>query len=336
RGPAPAAEKRRLLCHPLLIEGLHALAPFSPELRRWHDRVTTAAPEEAVPAARAALGSGALAARLRADRGWQGEQDCCTDVLGRLGFPLSDWTLTLATDRREFLVRQPVTLSLGLDRATWRLADGGPFLVTSRADCLRMVLDNADPVDRGRIAFPDPHVRPCLQRACRLGRSAVRYDPVAFGEHRADAGVTGGLVERLVAALRRNSPAVYREFRAFVRAVRGFELPASALGVVGSFSDPTLPGVMGLNVPYTAEHEPCADPFCFTWLGHELGHTKNYLIDTVLYGRGLALVRNPADRTGPIPRYGRSLSVRTLIQVPYVHLYELAVLTDFRAAGFRG
>jgi hypothetical protein len=39
---------------------------------------------------------------------------------------------------------------------------------------------------------------------------------------------------------------------------------------------------------------------------------------------------------GPIPRYGRSLAVRTIFQIPYVHLYEWVLLMDFRAAGFRG
>src|SRR5207249_931724 len=81
---------------------------------------------------------------------------------------------------------------------------------------------------------------------------------------------------------------------------------------------------------------PRLDPFCFTWFGHELGHTKDYLIDTILYKEGLVLLRNAADRTEPIPRYGRSLSVRTLFQVPYVHLYEWALLMDFWDAGFRG
>src|SRR4051812_31399634 len=49
RGPAPAAEKRAFLCPPLFIEGLHGLAPFSTELRRWHEAV--AAPAEPVPPA---------------------------------------------------------------------------------------------------------------------------------------------------------------------------------------------------------------------------------------------------------------------------------------------
>jgi hypothetical protein len=337
-GPARAAQKRRLLCHPLLVEGLHSLAPFSAELRRWHDHVT--APPAAVPvvpAARASLGNVALVALLRVNRHWQGEQDCCTDEFGRVGFPLSDWGLTLCTDRHDVLTRQAVTLSLGRERASWRLTDTGePVLVTSREDCLRMVAENADPLEPRRVEFPNPRVRPRLQCACRLGHSRVRYDPVAFPDRRAHAGLTGGLVERLVAALRRNSPAVYREFRTFIHAVRGFELPACSHGVVGSFSDPTVPGVMGLNIPYAPHDEPCADPLCFTWFGHELGHTKDYLIDTVLHERGVALVRNPGERVGPIPRYGRALPVRTLFQIPYVHLYEWAVLMDFAEAGFRG
>jgi hypothetical protein len=340
RGPAPPAVKRRLLCHPLFVEGLHALAPFSPVLRHWHDSVTTSA--EPVPAdrnsgARAALGSAAVVARLRTDRGWQGECECSTDVFGRLGFPLSDWAVTVRTDRGDVLTRQPVSLSLGPARAAWRLAGaGGPFLVMSREACLRMLVDNADPPDPRRVEFPDPRVRPCVQCAARLGRSAVRYDPVGFPPGRTHAGTTGGLVRRLVAAVRRNAPAIYSELRAFIQAVRGFELPPTAHGVVGSFSDPTIPGVIGVNVSYTADDDPCLDPFCFTWLGHELGHTKNYLIDTIFHEAGLALTVNPAEPVGPIPRYGRALPVRTLFQIPYVHLYEWALLMDFRAAGFRG
>jgi hypothetical protein len=333
-----------LLCHPLFIEGLHGLAPFSAELRRWHDGVTAFAGQRAppggppVPAARASLGNVALVALLRADRRREGEHALCTDVLGRIGFPHSDWSLSLGTDRDDFLADQAVAVSLERDRACWRLAGPGeaPFLIMSRGDCLRMVLDNTEPVDRQRLTFPNRHIRPRLQCASRLGRSPVRYDPVCFQDFQAHAGLTGGLLEPVLAAIGSHSPAVYREFRTFIHAVRGFEFPASAGGVVGSFSDPTLPGVMGFNVSYTPRHEPCVDPFCFTWFGHELGHTKAYLIDTVLYGEGLALVRNPADLTGLIPRYGRSLSVRTLFQVPYVHLYEWALLMDFRDAGFRG
>jgi hypothetical protein len=199
-----------------------------------------------------------------------------------------------------------------------------------------MIVDNDDSLERRRLEFPHPRIKARLQYACHLGHSPICYDPIGFQDFQAHAGLTGGLVERLLASIHRNSPAVYREFRAFMNAVRGFELPQSTYGIVGSFSDPTLPGVMGVNFPYTPQDEPCADPFCFTWFGHELGHTKDYLIDNVLYGQGLALLRNPADSTGPIPRYGRPLTVRTLFQVPYVHLYEWTLLMDFWNAGFRG
>jgi hypothetical protein len=344
-GPAPTAEKRRLLCHPLFVEGLHSLAPFCDELQHWHDAVTAPLPnipvDSPAPAARAALGNVALAVLLRADRHWQGAIDLCTDVLGRVSFPWCDWGLTLLTDRGDFLANQAVKLTLHDGQACWRLGGGDdrPFLVMDRADCLRVVADNDDTFDGRSLRFPNPAVRPRLQCACQLGHSSVRYDPVGFRDtpdSRAHAGVTGGLVERLLAAIRRNSPAVYREFRALVHTVRGFEFPPSAAGVVDSFSDPTVPGVMGISVPYTPQNELCLDPFCFTWFGHEMGHTKDYLCDNILYAGGESLVGNAAQRTGTIPRYGRPLSVRTIIQVPYVHLYEWALLMDFWAAGFRG
>ena len=148
-----------------------------------------------------------------------------------------------------------------------------------------------------------------MQLASPLGRSPVRYDPVGFKDFAAHASLTGGLVERILASLHHNAPTVYREFRVFVHTVRGYEFPTSTHGVVGSFSDPTLPGVVSVNVPYTPRDEPCLDPFCFTWFGHELAHTKDYLIDTILYGEGGALLHNPAERTGVIPRYGRALSL---------------------------
>jgi hypothetical protein len=332
-GVAPAAAKRRLLCHPLLIEGLHALAPLSDALRHWHDSVAAATP--AAASAPAALGNVALALVLRADPNWCGEIDLCTDVLGRVGFPFCDWTLSLHTAGDELLANRVVRLTLGPAEACWRLADtdGPPFLVTSRADCLRMLVGNADPADRDQLQTPDAAVRPRLQQAGHFSRSAIRYDPVGFRD--GHAGLTGGLVGRVLAAIRRNSPAVHRELARLIHTVRGFEFPPAA-GVGASFSDPTLPGVMGVGLSYSTRDEPCLDPFCFTWFGHELGHTKDYLCDSVLYSQGQALVLNPAELTGPIPRYGRPLAVRTLFQVPYVHLYEWALLMDFWEAGFRG
>lgn len=93
---------------------------------------------------------------------------------------------------------------------------------------------------------------------------------------------------------------------------------------------------MNINIIYSGDDQPMLDPFCFTWLGHELGHTKHYLIDDAAHEAGWCFLRNPGDRTAPIPRYQRSLAVRTLFQIPYVHLYELALLMAFLERGFAG
>jgi hypothetical protein len=288
-------------------------------------------------AARASLGSAVLFCSLQGERFPEGEYLLCTDVLGRVEFPFCDWSLTLYTDRRDLVGRQVVRLRLDGVRACWNLMNSAdaPFLLMSREDCLHLILAQADPREFGWLEFPDARVKPRLQCACALGHGRLRYDPVGFQDFEAHAGLTGALIKELVGAIQLNSPTVYRELRACIWTVRGFEFPESHLGVVGSFSDPTLPGVMGINVPYTPQHEPCLEPFCFTWLGHELGHTKNYLADNILYVRGQSLVRNPADRIA-MPRYGRSLAVRTLMQLPYVHLYEWTLLMDFWEGGFRG
>jgi hypothetical protein len=336
-GPAPPGEKRRLLCHPLFVEGLHALAPFSTDLKDWHDRVTSnphVLPN--CPAARAALGTVCLAVRLHTDRDWCGRVDLCTDVLGRLGFPFTDWSLQLTNTAGESLGGRGVSLTLDTDRAEWRIDDGPdhPFLVTSREDCVRMLADNDGEMDGRGWTCPDPAVRPRLCCARRLGRSGVRFDPVGIPARSRHAGLTGGLVAGILDAVRRDSPSIWREFRTYIRTVRGFEFPR--VSGVASFSDPTLPGVMGVSVAYTDDDAPCLDPFCFTWFGHEMGHTKDYLCDTILYARGEALATNPEEWSDVIPRYGRPLAVRTLVQVPYVHLYEWALLMDFCEAGFRG
>jgi hypothetical protein len=347
-GRATPAQKERLLCHPLFLEGLHGLAPCCPKLRHWHESVTAPpAPLPAAaadPAAPASLGHVALACRLRCECHAEGEYRLCTDVLGRMAFPFCDWSLTLYTDRRDalgrrdWLGRQLVKLRLDRGQAVWQLENSPemPFLVLACEDCRRLIIANADPRQFRGLEFPNARLKPRLQCACPLGHGPIRYDPVGFEDCAGHAGLTGALIKQLIGAIRRNSPAVYRELRACIHTVRGFEFPESAYGVVGSFSDPTLPGVVGINVPYTPEHEPCLSPFCFTWIGHELGHTKNYLSDNILYGRGQALLRNPAERTPTVPRYGRALAVRTLFQIPYVHLYEWELLMDFWQAGFKG
>jgi hypothetical protein len=205
-----------------------------------------------------------------------------------------------------------------------------------REDLLTLVADNGDHLEPGRLQFPDRKLRPRLQFAGRLGDSGIRYEPVGFQDFHAHAGLTGAIIERILEAIAGNSPPVYRELCGYIHTIRGYELPTSLLGTVGSFSDPTLPSVMSVNIPYTSDDQPCISPFCFTWFGHELGHTKDYLIDNILYHRRLRFVLNSADNVGVIPRYGRAFTVRTLFQIPYVHLYELALLTDFVDHDFAG
>lgn len=336
-GHAPAAEKRQLLCHPLFIEGLHTLAPHSVDLQQWHDRVTASRHHpEPDPAAVASLGNVALELLLRADPSWCGRSDLYTDVLGRIGFPFCDWSLQLLSEPGLPYANQAVSLTLDPGRAEWRLDDGGrhPFLVMPRSDCVRMLAKNDAGIDGHGWVIPDPTVRPVLTFAPKLGRSVVRFDPVGIPAGSGHVGTTGALLTRILDAIRQDSPAVWQEFRTYIQTVRGFEFPRDRS--VASFSDPTLPGVMGVSVAYTDRGEPCLDPFCFTWFGHEMGHTKDYLCDTVLYCRGESLVTNPGEWSDSISRYGRPLSVRTLIQVPYVHLYEWALLMDFCLADFHG
>jgi hypothetical protein len=105
---------------------------------------------------------------------------------------------------------------------------------------------------------------------------------------------------------------------------------------LASFSLPTQPGILNINVAYSHDDQPILSPFCFTWIGHELGHTKHYLIDDAAYQAGRCFVRNPGDWTGTLPRYGRRLAVRTVFQIPYTHLYELALQIAFLERGFAG
>ncbi len=113
----------------------------------------------------------------------------------------------------------------------------------------------------------------------------------------------------------------------FVSAIRGWELPPAVYGTLHSFSDPTLPRVMGFNVLCTAQDEPQISSFCFTWFGHELGHTKSYLIETILHVLGLSLTPVHGGYTRIMQRYGRRLPIRTLLQIPCTHLYEWVLLT---------
>jgi hypothetical protein len=337
-GPSPSSTKRKFLCHSQVIEALHILSPHCSQLDHWHRCVTADDRQQATDNKQmAVLGNLALVVLLGIDSDWCGEIPLATDVLGRLSFPFSDWTISLSDGKQEILANQVIHLQLDGEIASFRLKDDDTwFLTMPRADCVLMIADNSEMVDLQQLLFPNPKVKPKLCLARKIGLSPIRYDPIAFLDYDSHAGLTGGIIQRILSAIQCNSPAVYREFCSFIHSIRGFEFQLSSLGVVGSFSDPTLPGVMSFNVSYAENRQPRLDPFCFTWFGHEMGHSKNYLIDTVLYGEGISLVLNPGDRSDIVPRYGRSFTVRTLFQIPYVHLYEWALLMDFAEAGFRG
>ena len=94
--------------------------------------------------------------------------------------------------------------------------------------------------------------------------------------------------------------------------------------------------MIGFNIEYTARDEPRLSPYCFMWLGHELGHTLSYLVDDVAYTHGWRFLENPHETTPVVHRYGRPLSVRTLFSIPYVHLFEWWLLAQFYERRFAG
>jgi hypothetical protein len=190
-----------------------------------------------------------------------------------------------------------------------------------------MLVGNDGTIDGRNIVYPSCHAKARLHFAGRIPGWRVRYDPMTF-LNPANAGLTGGLTAAILNAIRANSPAIAGEFDRLLTTVRGWELPPAAYGTIQSFSDPTLPRVMSLNVSYSDDGEVAqVDPFCFTWFGHELGHTKSYLIETILHVLGFSLTTNHGEYTDFVERYNRRLPIRTLLQIPYTHLYEWALLT---------
>ena len=331
---------RRFLVDPAIVEGLHRAAGISRSLADWHRRVAEPSIANVSPPADAAsahrLGNALLALRLRNDPQWRGRINVRTDLYGRLRFPLCDWTLSLADAEQPNAVLSDELVTATLGRHEVRLSQGRPsgrdLLIAPREEWLRMIVRNDPNVDGQRIRFASEGVTARLQFAGLLPGRSTRYEPVTFGDGGGNSALTGGLVAAILNAIDRHAPAIAREFDVLISAVRGWELPEAAYGTIQSFSDPTLPRVMGINVPYGPHGEPRVCPFCFTWFGHELGHTKSYLIETILHVRGEALTTNQADYTDVIERYGRALSLRTVLQVPYTHLYEWTLLMDFLQA----
>lgn len=345
RGPAPADEKRFVLDDPQLVEALHALSAASDDLANWD---ATVAPDCCqVPAARRArlgrarLGNVAAAVLLRRRRDWCGRIELATDDYGRVHVPFCDWVLVLRSEQGntpELFAHHRLALDLDPHQAVWSL-DGQAaqqLVRMPRPAFDAMFVDNRIEASARGVEFAPGAPRCWFERATPLGQTGIRYEPISAAAPAAHAEITGGIVSALLAAIEQNAPRIHGQLCQCIRTIQGFELPPHGAGHVASFSVPTSPGVIGFNVSYTAADEPQLSPYCFMWLGHELGHTLNYLIDDVAYMHGWRFLENPGETTPVLPRYGRSLSVRTLFSVPYVHLFEWWLLMLFVECGFAG
>jgi hypothetical protein len=328
------ATQQRLLLDPAFIEGLHAAATIFPSLAAWHACVAEPSIATVCPATTPQpahrLGNSLLTLRLREDSAWQGELALRTDHFGRLRFPLSDWSVELLcrnTAPHSVLGDESITVTL--DRHSIRFAvdraDNENVLVVPRIAWLRMLIANDGAIDGRNINYPSRHIAARMHFAGRIPGWHVRYDPMTFANP-AHAGITGGLTAAILNAVRNSSPTIAADFDRLLKTIRGWELPPADYGTIQSFSDPTLPRVMNLNVSYADEDAAQIDPFCFTWFGHELGHTKSYLIETILHVLGFSLTPARGEYTPFVERYNRRLPIRTLLQIPYTHLYEWSLL----------
>jgi len=311
-------------------------------LADWHRCVAEPSIASVCPPADAEsayrLGNSLLPLLLRDDPLWLGRIALRTDVYGRLRFPLCDWSLVLCGTDDPSCVLSDELVQASLTRHEVRLStagsDGRDLLILPRDEWLRAIVRNDPHLDGRKMCFGKSDVTTRLQFAGAIPQWQVRYDPVTSGAHHAHSALTGAVVAATLDAIAYHSPPIARELNSLLSAVRGWALPATNYGTIQSFSDPTLPRVMGINIPYGPGDEPQICPFCFTWFGHELGHTKSYLIETILHVRDEALTTNQADYTEVIERYGRALSLRTMLQVPYTHLYEWILLMDFLEGNF--
>ncbi len=344
RGPAAARTKRRLLDHPVLVDALHTLGAGCPDLN-YHCLPTLDAARLAPHALRdlghAKLGNATLGLILHSDCQWCGVIDLCSDAFGDICFPGTPWSILLREQTATGVALRPhqvVRLKLGMQHARFYLAEmpEEDFLVLPRGLFTGLVRGNLDFLDSSRIEHPHCTLQPLVQCAVPLGNSGVWFESMPSQESDAHADTTGGILRALLEAMLRHAPGIYAELCTFIGRIRGFELAAVEQGTLESFSMPSAPGVMGFNVVYTDGGQPCLDPFCFTWLGHELGHTLYYLIEDVAYLHQWRFLHNPDELSQVIPRYGRSLRLGTLFQVPYVHLYEWILLMEFLRGDFEG
>lgn len=345
--PQGAMAQRRFLCDPVLIEGLHELAADSAAIQAWHTCTADSgsaggyAPqsEQADHPDCCRLGNAALPAVLRRAPDWCGTLCMKTDRFGLLRFAMSDWRLSLTSSEapRCIAVDEPLCLQLGNRDATWCLGTHRPrpFLRMPRRTLTRMIAYNDISPDDARLQSLDAGLRWQWSHAAGICSLGVRFAPVHCRTGNR-AAVCGTIVQSLHDALVSASPGIHAEFCSYVSSILGFDQQSTESGTVQSLSDPLQPRLMGLNVPFTDRNEPRLCPYCLTCLGHEMAHTKMYLLASIGWRRGWRFLRNAGEDTGILPRYGRPLKVRTLFQVPLTHLYEWTILMDACESGIAG
>ncbi len=346
-GPASAGEKRQLLDDPEFVEALHALSRASSDLAAWDDNFSAgcdagcdaALIPRALPTC-GRLGNVALALLLRCRPDWCGQIELASDEFGRVHFPFTDWIVVLADDEstgHDLFAHQKLILMLTPEHVDWLAGDDRmPLLRMPREWFIRAFIDNRPIETTLGIKWTGARPQPRFQQAAHLGRSEIRFEAITSSRSDNHASLTGAIVETLLAAIEQNAPGIYGQLCQCIRRIRGFELPGCAAGYIESFSVPTSPGIIGFNISYTADGQPRLSPYSFMHLGHELGHTLHYLIEDAAYLHHLQFLENPGEFTPVIPRYGRSLRVRTLFQIPYVHLFEWWLLILFHRANFAG
>jgi hypothetical protein len=340
KGPATAEAKRRWLDAPQFIEALHLLARTCPALRQWDRTITDGDDAPSMAAfAHARFGNVALPLRLMMDRQWCGRIDVASNGYGQITFPCSPWSIVLRAvcgGQVDLLADTIVDIVADQTECHFYVASDRalPILTLRRNDFLSLLVGGRDP-DVLDIQFRHPTIRPQIKRTPCLGTSGIHLEAVAVGDESA-TDATSSIIAALVRAIARNAASIYAELCMYIHTVRVFNLAGTSTGVVQSFSMPVEPGVIGFNVAYSPSGEPYLSPLCFTWLAHELAHTKHYLIDDIAFGLKLRFLDNPGEWTAPVARYGRALRVATVFQIPYVHLYERALLMDFAERRFGG
>jgi hypothetical protein len=333
----PNTLRRRILVDPVFVEGLHAGSTLSPILAQWHGAVASRSMTDISPSVQPdqphLLENSILILRLRNDPNWHGRLRLRTDMCGRLRFPLSNWSIALFDATRgpkSVLSNEAVagTLTRNELRLTLFNEPCQELVTIPRHELLQMLIGNDDRVESRRLKYGRTSVGARAYFAGAFPGWRVRYDPVFMLDFHRHAPLTGGLVAAILGVIRHHSPRMATELDSLLHAIRGCELPVGDDGTLQSFSDPAMPRNMWINVPYGADDAPRVCPFCFTWFGHELAHTKSYLIETILFLRETGLTTTPARRTEVIQRYGRPIAHRTLLQIPYTHLYEWMLLMD--------